>query len=274
LSNSRILHDFYGISRGSKLLIIGSFFGNLAMGTIFTDLSYFLHTVRGISIIYAGLVFTIEGISASSLAIPFGMISDRKGRKMMIIYGNIILGFSVIFIALSTTPLLLFLAAIIIGISDAAYTSSQGAMLSEISTNEKRTASFSLNSLASNGAWAGRGFILYLISPLSAIGITELDVHLILYFALGIATIGSTLFLLRIKEIKQESRNENHAIMDRGSWHIIGKYVISNLGIAVGAGLFVPLMTQWFNYKYISKKAPTFREEMNCEKFIDINCLV
>lgn len=244
------MRDFSGISRNSKLLIAGSVLGNLALGTIFTDLSYFLHSVRGISIIYAGLVFTIEGISASSLAIPFGIISDRRGRKRMILYGNIILGGSITLIALATDVYLLLMAAVVIGVSDAAFTSSEGAMLSEISTDEKRTATFSLNSLASNGAWAGGGFLLYIISPLSLIGINELNAHILLYLALGLATLASTILFVMINEVPRKNKFERKQIISTETRQIVTKYVLSNIGIAVGAGLFVPLMTQWFNYRY------------------------
>ncbi len=220
------------------------------MGLIFTDLSYFLHTVRGISIIYAGLFFTIEGISGSALAVPFGIFSDRRGRKKMIVYGNLVTAAGVILIAIATDIYLLYLASILIGISDAAFTTSAGAMLSEISTNEKRTATFSLGALVSNGAWAGGGFLLYLINPLANLGIGELNAHLFLYIALGIATIAATIMIVKIHEPARKHTGYKEMIISRDTKSVLTKYVLSNVGIAVGAGLFVPLMSQWFNYKY------------------------
>ncbi|MCL4447455.1 MAG: MFS transporter [Thermoplasmatales archaeon] len=249
-TNFHFVKDFSGISRDSKLLIGGGFLGNLALGLIFTDLSYFLHTVRGISIVYAGLVFTIEGIAGSVLAVPLGILSDRNGRKKMIVYGNLILGGSVVLIAIATNLIQLYVASIFIGISDAAFTASGGAMLSEISTNEKRTATFSLYALAANGAWAGGGFLLYLIYPLSNLGINQLSAHLILYIALGLATIVSTILLVRIREPARVRTVKNKKIISSDTRNIITKYVLSNIGIAIGAGLFVPLMSQWFSYKY------------------------
>ncbi|MEM0134235.1 MAG: MFS transporter [Thermoplasmatales archaeon] len=249
-ANGNFIRDFSGISRDSKLLIGGGFLGNLALGLIFTDLSYFLHTIRNISIVYAGLVFTIEGIAGAVLAVPLGIISDRNGRKNMIVYGNLILGISVILIAIANSVFQLYLASILMGIADAALTSSGGAMLSEISTNEKRTSTFSLYALAANGAWAGGGFLLYLIYPLSSLGVDKLTAHLLLYVALGIATLASTLILLKMKEPVRNHLRKNRQIISPDTRNILTKYVLSNVGIAVGAGLFVPLMSQWFNYKY------------------------
>ncbi|MGC8645233.1 MAG: MFS transporter [Thermoplasmata archaeon] len=246
----RFLNDFSGITRDSKLLIGGGFFGNLALGLIFTDLSYFLHTIRGISIIYAGLFFTIEGIAGSALAVPFGIISDRRGRKRMIVYGNILVGFSVILIAIATDIYLLCLISILMGVADAAFTSSGGALLSEVSTNEKRTATFSLSSLASNGAWAGGGFLLYLVDPLSYIGVDPLHAHLILYVALGIFTLAATIMLAEIHEPQKSNLRQRGQVLTGYTRNILTKYVVSNVGIAFGAGLFVPLMSQWFNYRY------------------------
>lgn len=217
---------------------------------VFTDLSYFLHTVRGISIVYAGLIFTIEGIAASLLAIPFGIISDRMGRKGMIVYGNLITGLSVILIALAANIYLLYTASVLLGISDAAFTSSEGAMLSEVSTSEKRTATFSLNALASNGAWAGGGFILYLINPISSLGMSKLNAHVFLYVSLGIATVVATAMLVSVRETPRKTETREKQIMSPETRSIMTKYILSNVGIAAGAGLFVPLMSQWFDYKY------------------------
>jgi MFS family permease len=244
------IRDFSGITKDSKLLIGGSFLGNLALGLIFTDLSYFLHTVRGISIVYAGLVFTIEGIAGSILAVPLGIVSDRNGRKKMIVYGNLILGISVILIAFATNIIQLYTAAVLIGITDAAFTASGGAMLSEIATDEKRTATFSLYSLASNGAWAGGGFMLYLVNPLSKIGINELTSHVLLYVSLGIATMIATIMFVKMREPPRKNVVPTREIITSCTRSIITKYVLSNVGIAIGAGLFVPLMSQWFNYRY------------------------
>ncbi len=245
-----IFSDFSGISRNSKLLIVGSFLGNLALGLVFTDLSYFLHTVRGLSIIYAGLLFTMEGVVASILSIPLGLLSDKKGRKGVIIYGNVALGIGIIVLALATSLYLLIIVAVIVGAGDAAFSSSQGAMLSELSSVEKRTAAFSLNSLMLNGAWAGGGFMIYLVSPLTRFGVSTLDAHLFLYVALGIATVASTVFFLGISERKSGGNIEKREPMTSKTKDVLTKYILSNVGIAVGAGLFIPLMSQWFNYKF------------------------
>ncbi|MEM0127992.1 MAG: MFS transporter [Thermoplasmatales archaeon] len=250
-NNKRFLSDFSGLSRNAKRLIVGSLFGNLALGLVFTDLSYFLHTVRGISIVYAGLLFTIEGISASALSIPLGIVSDKRGRKAIIVYGNVALGLGVLVLSFSISLSLLILAALIIGVGDAAFTSSQGAMLSELSSSEKRTAAFSFNSLVLNGAWACGGFMLYLISPLSMLGVSTLNAHLLLYISLGIATVASTAFFVGISENRIKIARKEKENMTSESKEILSKYVVSNLGIAVGAGLFIPLMSQWFNYKFL-----------------------
>ena len=250
LDRKGIFSDFSGISRNSKLLIVGSFFGNLALGLVFTDLSYFLHTVRGLSIVYAGLLFTMEGIVASILSIPLGLLSDRRGRKGVIIYGNVALGIGIIVLSLATSMYLLIIVALIVGAGDAAFSSSQGALLSELSSTEKRTAAFSLNSLMQNGAWAGGGFMIYLVSPLTQFGVSTLDAHLFLYVALGIATIASTVFFLGIYESKGRVNKERRENMTSKTKDVLTKYILSNVGIAVGAGLFIPLMSQWFNYKF------------------------
>ncbi|MGC8561918.1 MAG: MFS transporter [Thermoplasmata archaeon] len=242
--------DFAGISKNSKMLIGGSFLGNLALGLIFTDLSYFLHTVRGISIIYAGLLFTMEGVAASALSIPLGVLSDRRGRKGVIVYGNLALGLGVIILAFATSLYSLIIVAIIIGAGDAAFSSSQGAMLSELSSTGKRTAAFSLNSLMQNGAWAGGGFMIYLVSPMTLFGLSTLDAHLLLYVALGIATVASTAFFIGISEKRNRNVVEKIEPMTQRTKDVLTKYILSNVGIAVGAGLFIPLMSQWFNYKF------------------------
>src|SRR5579884_1558356 len=91
-----MLEDFRGIPSSSKMIILGSFFSQLAVGTVLTDLAFFLTTVRHINAVFAGLLFTVDGISSVVFSIPLGIISDAYGRKKFLLLGNGAIGVATI----------------------------------------------------------------------------------------------------------------------------------------------------------------------------------
>ncbi|MGD0395756.1 MAG: hypothetical protein ABSB26_02440 [Nitrososphaerales archaeon] len=63
------------IPREAKLLIVLSFVPSFALSFLFTDLSYFLTTVKGLSIVFTGTVITVMGVSMVAASIPFYIAS-------------------------------------------------------------------------------------------------------------------------------------------------------------------------------------------------------
>ncbi|MEM0118492.1 MAG: MFS transporter [Conexivisphaerales archaeon] len=246
-----MLRDFSKVPSQAKILVVGTVFSQLGIGLVLTDLAYFLTSIRGLPATFSGLVFTVEGLTSVALSLPLGVMSDRYGRKRFVLAGNIFVGVSILLISLFSNELIIVLAGAMAGISEAAFTSSTGALLAQYSNSENRTAIFSLAALAGNLAWGAGGFLLYLIEPLERIGLDPLSSHLILYISLAASTFLSTLLLVRLNETKRDwKRTAGYGILSPATRKILIKYIGVNIFVAFGAGLVVPLMSQWFAYKY------------------------
>ena len=78
------LFEIYGgLSKEAKYLIYQSILPAVAFGMFFTDISYFLTSVQGLSYEFMGIVVTIMGIATFLASIPLGIAADKYGRKKM-----------------------------------------------------------------------------------------------------------------------------------------------------------------------------------------------
>jgi len=136
-----LLREYGGIPSQARLLIYLSFVPNVAIGFIYTDLSYFLPKFQGIG---AGIPITVMGVTLVVLSFPFGIIADRVGRIKMLVLGNICASLSLVGFALVSNYALVLLIAVLEGTGEAAYAVSFVALIADKSGDEKRTPAFSL----------------------------------------------------------------------------------------------------------------------------------
>ena len=94
--------EYKAIPDQAKLLIYLSFIPNVAIGFIYTDLSYFLPNVQGLAPTLTGVVGSAMGITLVALSIPLGILADRHGRRKMLLLGNVCASLSLIGFALTT----------------------------------------------------------------------------------------------------------------------------------------------------------------------------
>jgi MFS family permease len=100
---------------------------------------------RGFDREFMGLVTTAPSVAALVLGIPFGLLSDRLGRKRAMLLG---VGVYVAAIAMEVTvldPNLILLAAFLNGAGSTLYFLSQAPFMMKASTPENRTLLFSMN---------------------------------------------------------------------------------------------------------------------------------
>ncbi len=144
---------YAGLSKDAKYLIYQSIFPAIAYGMFYTDISYFLTTVQGLSYSFMGIVITTMGVATFAASIPLGIVADRYGRKKMLILGNVIAGIIIAVFAFTTNPALLLVAAVFEGISEAAFSASSGAWLAETCRGSKSNIAFSFYGFAKSVAF-------------------------------------------------------------------------------------------------------------------------
>jgi MFS family permease len=247
----RVYANYTGCPKEAKYIIYASIMTAVAYGMLFTDLSYFLTAVQGISADFMGLVMTSMGISTFVASIFLGIAADVYGRKKLLIGGNVLASTILVVFALTTNPMLLLSAAIFEGISEAAILASSSALLADKAENEKRTAVFSLYGFAQSIGFALGSFAIPVVVVFELFGFTNRESHILLYISISILSLISTLIILKVSECKRLRERKGFVeLLPRKSKNILLKYVLTGAILAFGAGMVVPLMTLWFNLQY------------------------
>ena len=240
-----LFSEYRGIPKQASLLIYLSFIPNVVIGFIYSDLSYFLPEIQGIG---AGLPITVMAITLAVEVIPFGIVADRYGRLKMLVLGNLCASLSLIGFALTSNLSLVLLVAVLEGTGEAAFAVSVSALLAEKAGNQKRTVAFSLLAFIGWMAGAVGNFVISAVPALQAFGLDFKQAHVVLYVIISLLSLSITPFLFWVKETTIFRRNEG--ILPRKSARVIAKFSAYSLLIAMGAGLFVPLMAYWFKAAY------------------------
>jgi len=247
---------YQGIPKDAKLLVYQSILPSVAYGLFFTDISYFLTTVQGLSYSFMGLIITVMGIATFVASIPLGLAADKYGRKKALIIGNIVSGVTLVVFAFTTNIAILIVAAVLEGISEAAFSASSGAWLAEKTDNAKRNSVFSFYGFAQSLAFGIGSLAIPGIAIFELMGFSNSLSHSFLYATFAVLCLLSILILIKIPEsyktnnIVKSTPISVNTRRSKQSMGIIAKYVISSAIIAVGAGMVVPLMTAWLNLRY------------------------
>lgn len=252
MSVSKVYADYCGIPKEVKYLVYASIMPTVAYGMLYTDLSYFLTAVQGISAEFMGIIITSMGISTFVASIILGIIADVYGRKRLLVGGNVLASVILMFFALTTNPLMLLAAAIFKGFSEAAILASSSALLAEKVNDEKRTSVFSLYGFAQSIAFGLGGFAIPTVVVFELFGFTNRESHIFLYILIAILSLIATLIMVKVRESKRLKKNGKNILdlLPRKSKGILFKYILTGAIVAFGAGMVVPLMTLWFNLRY------------------------
>lgn len=222
-------------------------------GFIYTDLSFFLPKVQGLSNFWMGVTIGVMAISLVLASFPLGILADRYGRRRMLIVGNVAASLSLIGFALTANLALVLLVAVVEGVGEAAFAVSGSALLADKAGDQKRTLAFSLIAFLGWIAGAIGGFAVSSVVVLQSIGLNVAQAHVALYLIVGLLGLSVTPLILKIHETPRYSslaQLERRSILPRKSSKVLIRFSTYSVMIAVGAGLFVPLMANWFFHAY------------------------
>jgi MFS family permease len=171
----------------------------------------------------------------------------------MLVIGNIAASISIVGFALTSNLALILLVAIVEGAGEAAFAVSGSALLADKAGDEKRTLAFSLIAFLGWVAGAIGGFALSSVFLFQNLGLNVAEAHVALYLIVGLIGLSVTPLILKISEtprVSDQLHSVRKSILPRKSGRVLSKFVIYSAMIAVGAGLFVPLMANWFFHAY------------------------
>jgi len=246
------LRSYANTPKEIKYLIYASIMPSVAYGLIFTDISYFLTIVQGVTAEFTGLVISSMGISTFVASIFLGMVADVYGRKKLLVMGNILASIILVVFVLTTDPILLITAAILEGISEAAVLTSSSALLADKADDNKRTNVFSLYGFVQSIAFGLGSFAIPSIIIFEFAGFSNRESHILLYSLIAILSGVFTLIMLRVSESKILKKHGSGVknLLPGKSKVVLLKFTFSSAVLAFGAGMVVPLMAYWFNLQY------------------------
>src|SRR4030043_684781 len=121
--------SYKDMPKDATYLICAAIMPSVAYGMFYTDISYFLTTVQGVSYEVMGIVMTAMGLSTFLSSTFLGIFADRHGRKRMLVTGNVLASIILVGFVLTTNPALLLAVAVLEGIAEAAVLASSNALL-------------------------------------------------------------------------------------------------------------------------------------------------
>ncbi len=81
-------------------------------------------------------------------------------------------------------------------------------------------------------------------------GLSGEQAHVVLYVVVGLLGLSVTPLMFRIHETKTEGVTNRRKALPKKSKKVLVRFGVYSVAIALGAGLFVPLMTAWFSAAY------------------------
>jgi MFS family permease len=187
-----MLSSYKNMPKEVNYLVYAAFLPSVAYGMFYTDISFFLTTIQGVSIGIMGLAITLMGVSTFIASVFLGTVADVYGRKKLLIIGNVLASIILIIFALTTDPITLLTAAILEGISEAAVLVSSNALLADKTEDAQRNSAFSMYGFVTSIAFGLGSIIIYAVKIFELFGLSSKASHVLLYIVISIFGLAST----------------------------------------------------------------------------------
>jgi MFS family permease len=203
----------------------------------------------GFSAGQVGLLLAADGLTMIAAGIPFGIISDRYGRRRIMLAGSVGVVPILFIFALTSEISYLLIGCIIGGVVEGAFLTTVNAVMADMTDPRYRDAAFSLSFILAT-AFGGLGFALPFAFPWleSLLGVPSLLLHRDAFIIFGIIGILATIALWRaMASYEQVRRARTPKLTHLGT---IVKFSAGNISIALGAGFIIPLIPTWLFLKF------------------------
>src|SRR5208337_3007544 len=239
------MRSFGSVPRDAMRVVLGACPLALCLGFYQVAITVFL-PLEGVSVTDLGVLLTTSALSSVIFSIPFAVLSDRHGRRRIMLIGALLAACVTVIPGITTNFLVLEVSAVIGGVADAMFLSTWNAYLADSTTEETRPAAFSLSfmtfTVASGIGSAIPGLFPFL--PLS------LDLaHRVFFVTLGLLGLFTPFSVFKWVASKKP-KFSRQGILPRKSLGIIAKFSAANLLIGLGAGLIIPLIPTWFYLRF------------------------
>ncbi len=231
-----------------RLLVYSLAINNLAVGYFLVYLTGYL-PATGFGAQSVGLIIAVEGLMVILAGIPLGILSDRRGRKWILILASAGVGPAILVFYFTTNIGYYVGSSVLLGLAESGTLASWNAILADQTDDAVRTSTFSLSFLVSTVLQAC-GFALPFAFPFvqTVTGLGSATLHLGTLAVLGVANLATPAMLWTLL------RNHKEVIRPWGplkrNWGVIWKFTTINALLGFGAGLIIPLVPTWAHLKF------------------------
>jgi MFS family permease len=238
------------VPRRVKLLIFSLSLNSLAFGYFIIYVTAFFPEVN----ITPDIVGTLLGVQGGVLAlagIPLGVLSDRRGRKWILILGNAALVPTMLLFALTRSIPLYFLAAILGGFAEAGVLSSWNAIIADQTDLDNRDAAFSLSFITAT-IFTSIGSALPFVFPVlqRLLAADSYTIHSDALAILGLGNVIPPVLLWVLLRDYKETAGVRERTTGKRNLGVLFRFSGANSMIGLGAGFIIPLIPTWLYAKF------------------------
>lgn len=244
---------FRSVPTQVKAVIWLTSFAALGVGYLMTYTAAYLPEI-GFSSSDVGLIIGVMSVAAMVAAVPLGLLSDRIGRKKVLLFALATFPFILIGFAFTTELWALLILAVCAGVSEGAFLTAWNALIADQTTLENRNPAFALSFII-NASATGIGMALPFFFPYieEAIGWSPEAVHSTAFIVIGLASVISPLGIyleLRGYHERARERSEKHPMLQPRTKRNLIRFSLINALIGLGAGFIISLIPTWLFLRY------------------------
>ncbi len=257
------VHQIKGYNQNIRRAFLANIFTQIGLGIFMVIYNFYIREL-GYSDGMNGQVISLTSLATAIILIPAGLLSDRFGRKNIMLYGAIATGAVLMIRSLAEGPAMLLSAAFATGLTSAFLQVSSIPWLAENSRAEQRVHLFSIHFAIMTGANVIGNLSGGLLTDFFSLFMSQLN---------GIRVtlmLGGIIFLIGISPIIkfQESRKVTNSIdksksdsvkaalsARKDSLKIVVLFAVAQLIIGVGAGLVIPYLNLYFSDRFAASNS-------------------
>ncbi|MCM3491261.1 MFS transporter [Alkalihalophilus marmarensis] len=245
-------------NRNVRLFLLASVLANIGMGIFMVIYNYYIRELGYVDQVN-GRVIAMQAMASAIALLPAGLLSDKIGRKKVILFGAVFAAVSLLLRGVLTAETLLLATAFMTGLFMAFIQVSSIPLLAENSSEKERVHLFSFNFALIMVANVVGNTLGGTMSDLfhNVFGLTMLtSVRITLLFGAGLFFM-ALIPILKIRE-EQKVRKEKTGASSlgklftthRSSLKVIGLFAVANLLIGFGSGLVIPYLNLYFTDRF------------------------
>jgi MFS family permease len=247
-------------NRNIRLTFIANILTQIGLGIFMVIYNFYIREL-GYNELVNGKVIAMTSLATALILIPAGILSDKAGRKKLMLYGAIATGLILFSRSIVESQSLLILFAFGTGLASAFIQVSIIPWLAENSKPEQRVHLFSIHFAVMTGANVIGSLLGGILTDLFSMMVPGLES--IRYTLM----IGSFLFMAALLPIMRLNENrparisagdikeKSKTIPHKASFKIILLFAVAQLMIGFGAGLVIPYLNLYFADRFMASNS-------------------